>query len=127
MVGSRPGRVKMPDADVASALRVNVPAWRRTDEGVIEREFRTAGWKATMMAVNAIAHLAEMAWHHPELAVSFDCVVVRLSTHEAGGITMRDIELAQEIEKLLTWRPAPGAALEGTPEDDPRFAYLKRD
>ena len=79
------------------------------------------------MVVNAIGHLAEAAWHHPDIALSWDRVEVALSTHDAGGISDRDFELARKIEDFIDWRPArDGGALEGTP-DDPRFAYLSHD
>ena len=105
-------------------LRAQLPRWSR-DGGCIQRRYRTAGWKSSVLAVGAIAHLAEAAWHHPDLSVGYDHVVVRLSTHSAGGVTDKDFELAARIEQLLTWRPAeqPQSALDGTP-DDPRFAYL---
>ncbi len=113
----------IPDHEVDRRLAEGLPTWRR-DQGAIERTFRTHGWKATLMVVNAIGHLAEVAWHHPALAVTYDRVVVRLDTHESGGITGRDLALAAEIERVVTWRPA--APLEGTP-DDPRFAYLRNE
>ena len=112
---------------VDAHLRAHLPRWSR-DGDAIQRRYRTAGWKASVMAVGAVAHLAEAAWHHPELLVGYDHVVVRLSTHSAGGVTDKDYELAERIEQLLTWNPArqPGSALEGTPAD-PRHAYLPGD
>ena len=121
---SAPGeRVYDPQA-IEEHLRAQLPRWSR-DGGCILRRYRTAGWKSSVLAVGAIAHLAEAAWHHPDLSVGYDHVVVRLSTHSAGGVTDKDFELAARIEQLLTWRPAeqPQSALDGTP-DDPRFAYL---
>ncbi|MCC7276162.1 MAG: 4a-hydroxytetrahydrobiopterin dehydratase [Alphaproteobacteria bacterium] len=109
--------------DVDRRLDATLPRWRR-DGGTIVRTYRTHGWKGTLMVVNAIGHLAEAAWHHPALAVGYDGVTVRLDTHESGGITERDMALATEIERVVTWRPA--APLEGTP-DDARHAYLRRD
>jgi 4a-hydroxytetrahydrobiopterin dehydratase len=53
---------------------------------------------------------------------------VRLKTHTAKGITMKDLELARKIEDVVLWRPGKeGGALEGTPESDMRFAYIKYD
>jgi 4a-hydroxytetrahydrobiopterin dehydratase len=80
------------------------------------------------MVANAIGHLAEAAWHHPDLAVSYGGVEVSLMTHDHKGITDRDFELARKIEEVVAWRPGrAGGALEGTPEGDPRFAYLKHE
>lgn len=79
------------------------------------------------MVVNTIGHLAEAAFHHPDLAVSYAFVVVKLMNHEAKGITNKDFELAQKIEAVIMWQPAQEqSALTGTP-DDPRFKYIKYD
>jgi pterin-4a-carbinolamine dehydratase len=122
-----PGERVHSSQAVDAHLRAHLPRWSR-DGDCIQRRYRTAGWKASVLAVGAVAHLAEAAWHHPELIVGYDHVVVRLSTHSAGGVTDKDYELAERIEQLLTWNPAgqPGSALEGTPAD-PRHAYLPGD
>ena len=67
------------------------------------------------MLVNAIGYLAEAAYHHPDLSVTWGRITVKLSTHSAGGITDKDFELARNIEDVALWRPAEGEALEGTP------------
>ncbi|NOS88318.1 MAG: 4a-hydroxytetrahydrobiopterin dehydratase, partial [Methylococcaceae bacterium] len=77
--------------------------------------------------VNTIGHLAEAAFHHPDLSVSYAFVVVKLMNHAAKGITDKDFELAAKIESVLMWQPAKeGGALTGIP-DDPRFKYIKYD
>ena len=79
------------------------------------RDFTTDGWPTTLMLVNAIGFVAEAADHHPDLAVSWGKVQVKLWTHSAGGITASDIELARLIEQTALWRPSGGAsALRGT-------------
>ena len=65
--------------------------------------------------MNQIAFLAEAAWHHPDLNVSWAKVTVKLMTHSENGITAKDFELARKIEDVALWRPAEGSALEGTP------------
>jgi len=115
------------EAEIAAKLADYLPGWTFKD-GWIRRTYRTAGWKATLMAVNTIGHLAEAAWHHPDLNVSYAFVTVKLQNHAAKGITDKDFELARKIDDVLMWQPAedPTSALEGTPED-PRFKYLKYD
>ena len=112
-------------AEIAARLQQDLPTWAHGD-GHLCRTYQTSGWKGTLMVVNAIGHLAEAAWHHPDLEVSYPSVTVKLMTHSAKGITNKDFELAQKIEEVVMWRPAkqPGSALEGTPEDA-RYAYLK--
>jgi 4a-hydroxytetrahydrobiopterin dehydratase len=117
----------MQESEVTAWLSANLPAWRLED-GWIRRTYRTHSWKGTLMVINAVGHLAEAAWHHPDLTASYAWVEVRLKTHTAKGITGKDLALARKIEDVVHWRPAKeGGALEGTPEKDQRFAYLKYD
>ena len=100
--------------------------WRHV-EGAIERRFRTASFKASLMVVTTIGHLCEAAWHHPEMTVGFNTVVVRLWTHTAKGVTDKDFELAAKIEEVIGWRPElTGGALSGPPHDS-RHAYIRHD
>jgi 4a-hydroxytetrahydrobiopterin dehydratase len=114
------------EGEVRQRLETGLPRWR-LDDGAISRRYDTNGWKATLMVINTVGHLAEAAWHHPDIAASWGWVEVRLSTHSAKGITDKDFELAAKIDEVVMWRPArDGGALEGTPAD-PRFAYVKYD
>ena len=83
--------------------------------------------EAGMMVINAVGHLAEVAWHHPDITASYAWVEVRLQNHAAKGITDKDFELAKKIEEVVHWRPGTDSALEGTPAEDARFAYIKYD
>lgn len=115
------------DAEVEERLRQILPRWRLED-GWIRRKYKTNSWKGTLMVVNAVGHLAEAAWHHPDITASYAWVEVRLKTHTAKGITDKDFQLARKIEEVIQWQPAKeGGALEGTPRDDLRFAYIKYD
>lgn len=123
----RPVIQPLPADELALRLRAELPLWT-LEGGAMCRLVRTGGWKATLMVVNTIGHLAEAAWHHPDLAVSYNRVRIALSTHEAQGITVRDLALAAKIEQVLMWRPGaePGAVLEGTPAV-PQHAYILYD
>lgn len=116
----------MPDADVTAWLSQHLPAWRLED-GFVRRTYKTSSWKGTLMVINTVGHLAEAAWHHPDITASYAWVEVRLVTHSAKGVTMMDLELARKIEDVVMWQPAKeaGSALEGTPQTDLRFAYIK--
>lgn len=113
--------------EIEQRLQRELPHWFY-ENGWIRRKFRTSGWKATLMLVNTVGHLAEAAWHHPDLTVSYAFVIVKLVTHSAKGVTDKDFSLARKIEEVVQWnaREESGGVLEGTP-DDPRFKYLKYD
>jgi 4a-hydroxytetrahydrobiopterin dehydratase len=113
--------------EVQARLTEELPKWTFED-GWIRRKYKTSGWKATMMVVGTVGHLAEAAWHHPDMTVSYAFVSVKLMNHAATGITEKDFALARKIEEVVMWQPGTeaGSALEGTP-DDPRFKYMKYD
>ncbi len=79
------------------------------------------------MVINAVGHLAEAAWHHPDLTASYAFVIVKLTTHSHKGITDMDFTLAKKIEEFVQWQPGQeDSPLEGTPSDQ-RFRYIKYD
>ncbi len=86
------------------------------EDGWLKRIYQTDGWPTTLMLVNAIGYLAEAAYHHPDLNVTWGRLTVKLMTHSAGGITEKDFQLARRIDELALWRPTEGSALgTGTP------------
>ncbi|SFT87042.1 4a-hydroxytetrahydrobiopterin dehydratase [Mesorhizobium sp. YR577] len=115
------------EAEVTERLKKDLPNWRY-ENGWIRRKYKTHSWKSTLMVINTVGHLAEAAWHHPDIAASYAFVEVKLMNHAAKGITDKDFELARKIEDVVQWQPAKeGGALEGTPATDQRFAYVKYD
>jgi 4a-hydroxytetrahydrobiopterin dehydratase len=92
------------------------------EDGWLRRKVNTDGWQSTLMVVNTVGYLCETAWHHADLAVTWGKVWIKLKTHSAGGITEKDFALAHKIEEVVFWRPAPGGALEGTPN---KFVFSK--
>lgn len=115
------------EAETTRRLEAELPHWVLRD-GWIRRKYKTNSWKGTLMVINTVGHLAEAAWHHPDITASYAWVEVRLQSHDAKGITDKDFELAKKIEDVLMWQPGTDAgALEGTPRDDARFAYIKYD
>ena len=103
------------ESEVMAWLEAHLPTWRLED-GVLTRTYTTGNWQLTLLLANAIGYLAEAAWHHPELVLSYPRLTVRLQTHDAGGITDKDFELARRIEEVVTWRPAREDVLEGPPK-----------
>ncbi len=124
---TKPREAAMSEAEVTAWLKTNLPRWKLED-GWIRRTYKTASWKGTLMLINTVGHLAEAAWHHPDITASYAWVEVRLMTHTAKGITQKDLTLARKIEDVVMWQPGKeGTGLEGTPCDDMRFAYIKYD
>ncbi|MDE2578623.1 MAG: 4a-hydroxytetrahydrobiopterin dehydratase [Hyphomicrobiales bacterium] len=112
----------------AEEIEKRLPRHWRYEDGWIKRTYRTHSWKGTMLMVGTIGHLAEAAWHHPDITLSYAWLEVRLQTHSAKGVTDKDFALARKIEETLSWRPGrEGAGLEGTPQNDARFSYIKYD
>jgi 4a-hydroxytetrahydrobiopterin dehydratase len=92
----------MPDAFSAAAVArelAALPGWT-LDNGEIVRAFDRGNFNGSIAFVNAIADAANAADHHPDIAVSWNRVTLRLSSHDAGGLTERDFALARTIDAL---------------------------
>lgn len=86
---------RLSDDEVAAGL--GGLAWDRDGDElvkvVVRKDFADA-----MLFVNSVAMLAEGANHHPDIAISWNRVTLRLSTHSAGGLTQLDLDLAAAID-----------------------------
>lgn len=111
------------DSEVTERLERELPRWSLRD-GHICRTYETGSWRASLMVTNAIGHLAEAAWHHPDILTTFPRVEVRLTNHDVGGVSDKDFALAKKIEALVQWHPEAGSALTGPPA---AHRYLKYD
>src|ERR1700740_2105496 len=114
------------EEEIKARLAQELPHWW-FENGWIRRKYKTHGWKGTLMVINTVGHLAEAAWHHPDITASYAWVEIRLMNHAAKGISDKDFELARKIEETVLWRRGEGSALEGTPTEDQRCAYIKYD
>ncbi len=86
--------------EIVQVLAEELKNWS-LEGGYITKSFNTRNWKETIFLVNAIAYLAEVQNHHPDLEVSYKSLKVKLRTHSANGITQKDVKLARSIEMLL--------------------------
>ena len=108
------------DQEVGDYINNKLDGWSY-DGKWIRKTFKTHSWKSTLMVVNSIGHLAEAAWHHPDLQISYAFVEVKLMNHAKKGITQLDFDLAKKIDDFILWNPKnEESSLEGTPSD-PRF------
>ena len=103
----------LTESELAESLQ-KLPGWEVRD-GWLRRTYGTPGWPHTLMLANTIGHLAEAAWHHPDLSLGFAQVTVKLQTHRVRAVTYSDVELAAKIDEVVLWKPA-GGALEGFPK-----------
>ena len=67
----------------------------------IEKTFRFANYFETIAFVNALAFVAHAEEHHPDLSVHYDRCVVRLNTHDVGGLSASDFECAARFDALV--------------------------
>jgi 4a-hydroxytetrahydrobiopterin dehydratase len=87
---------------VAALLDALPEGWRLLDDGAaIEKTFRFDDYHRTMAYVNALAYIAHVEDHHPDLGVHYNRCVVRFSTHDVGGLSMNDFICAAKAEALL--------------------------
>lgn len=78
--------------------------WQLTGDGAtvaIEKTFRFVNYFETMAFVNAVAMIAHVQDHHPDLSVHYGRCVVRFKTHDVQGISQSDIECALRVDALL--------------------------
>ena len=86
--------------EIEKYLETRLPNWYY-ENGWIRRKYKTSGWKSTLMVINTIGHLAEAAWHHPDISASYAFVIVKLQNHAAKGITDKDFLLAGIYELTI--------------------------
>lgn len=91
---------RLSDSQVEAELGSR-PEWSEVS-GAIQRTFQLKDFARAIAFVNRIATSAERANHHPDILIRYTKVTLTLSTHDAGGLTRRDFDLAREIDALAT-------------------------
>lgn len=71
--------------------------WKRRSNRII-KSFHFSSFRDTIVFVNRVATLADTHDHHPNIDIRYDNVTITLSTHDAGGITEKDLALAEQID-----------------------------
>lgn len=103
-VTQHPPVPSMETAPVLSATEIQtrllrLPAWRLEGQEIVcDRKF--VGFPEAIAFLDRLVDPAEAAGHHPDLQVSYNRVTVRLTTHDAGGLTDKDFDLAEIINQL---------------------------
>lgn len=93
--------MKKYDSEEIASRITHLPGWESNNDG-IEKSFQFADFKAAFAAMTQIALEAEVMNHHPEWFNVYNRLNVRLSTHDAGGVTDKDIQLAEKIEAIVS-------------------------
>ena len=99
--------MKLSSADIES-LQARLPQWRYHAErgGILTREFAFRDFAEAMGFMAEVAVHADKRDHHPEWRNVYNRVWVTLTTHDAGGLTVKDVELAQRMEGISARRAA---------------------
>lgn len=88
------------DDDARAALAETLPDWALEGEH-LKRSFRFADFSEAFAFMTRVALLAERQAHHPEWFNVWNRVDIALTTHDAGGLSLRDVKLARAIERLV--------------------------
>jgi 4a-hydroxytetrahydrobiopterin dehydratase len=84
----------------AAARLSSLPGWQ-IQGGELTRTFTHADFLAALAFVNKVGDLAEQAGHHPDIDIRYNKVRLGLVTHDAGGLTGKDFDLAASVDKLI--------------------------
>jgi len=88
----------LSEHEIKSSL-VTVPDWQ-IESGELVRTFLFKDFRASLAFVNRVGGIAENAGHHPDIDIRYNKVRLALVTHDAGGITQKDFDLAAAADKL---------------------------
>src|ERR1700710_459278 len=88
----------LDDAEIGARL-AGLSGWARNGEA-IAKSFGCGDFVGSVKFVESLVEPAEAMGHHPDLEISWDTVVVTISTHSEGGLTANDFELAEKVDAL---------------------------
>lgn len=91
-------------AEIEAALQ-SLPQWR-FQQNALQRVYEGASYLQALETLNAVARLSEAADHHPDLQLNWKTLIIRYWTHTVKGVSNLDVELANQVEALLS---SPGS------------------
>ena len=89
---------RLSDDEISKRLE-SLSGWS-VDDGMLAREFKFGSYGKGVMFATACGHLADELNHHPDLFIGYQRVRVALVTHDAGGLTAYDFEMARRIQAI---------------------------
>ena len=90
--------IVLNDAELTQSLAA-LPGWVQ-QEKEIKKTYTHDSFPEAIVFVNAVAHLAELMNHHPDIDIRYTNITIALTTHDSDGITAKDVTLAQQIEAI---------------------------
>ena len=90
---------KLTAHEIRAALK-SLTDWKKLGS-TITRTYQFRDFPAAIKFVNTVAKTAEKAWHHPDIDVRWNQVALTLTTHDAGGLTQKDFDLARRFDRLV--------------------------
>ena len=94
-------KIELLSQNARDQLEATLPAWRPVPgQDAIARDFKFKDFSAAWGFMARVALLAEQQDHHPEWSNVYNRVSITLTTHDAGGLSERDVKLAQAIDAL---------------------------
>lgn len=99
--------VLTPEEITQALEQLQGTGWVLRDD-LLVRTTKCQGFAGALAYVNAVGALAEAADHHPDIDIRWNTVTLGLTTHDSGGITRRDVELAIQIAALRDGQSADG-------------------
>jgi 4a-hydroxytetrahydrobiopterin dehydratase len=99
---------KLTQQQIAAQLKS--PGWEYRDNALVKR-FQFDSFMKALDFVNHVGEMAEAADHHPDIHINYSRVTFVCTTHSEGGVTEKDVSLAENIETLYgrqgSWKKAP--------------------
>ena len=89
---------KLTPAQIKSAF-ATAPDWKKRRAAIV-RTYEFKDFVAAMKFVNTVAKAAEKAGHHPDIDIRWNKVTLALTTHDAGGLTEKDFDLARKFDRI---------------------------
>ena len=85
--------------DAAQSRLAQLPGWQ-IESGELVRTFEFKDFVAALKFVNRVGALAEEAGHHPDIDIRYNRVRLALISHDAGGLTVKDFDMAAQVQNL---------------------------
>jgi len=89
----------LSQSDIESRLQ-SIPGWH-IDGGELTRTVERKDFVAALAFVNKVGDLAEKAGHHPDIDIRYNKVRLGLVTHDEGGLTSKDFDLAAAVDRVI--------------------------